>query len=67
MTVGNNAFGDFGFGHHGFDQLASLLWNLAAGEHDYGSVRAETPHLVRELGPIHFGHVVIEKHRVKTE
>jgi hypothetical protein len=53
--------------HDGIDQLARLFWDLAAGKHDYGSVRAETPHLIRDLVAIHFGHVVIEKHRVKTE
>ena len=57
----------FSLGYDSSDQLASLLWDLAAGKHDYWSFRSDMPHCKSELVAIHFRHMVIEEHRIKTE
>lgn len=44
--------------YNGIDQLASFLWNLGLGKHNYWSSRSETRYLMGKLVPIHFRHLV---------
>jgi hypothetical protein len=55
------------FGYKCINQLSSFVGNLAAGAHDDGSLRSETPYLIGELVPTHFRHPIIDKDCVKGE